>query len=286
MTRLDEPLRTQLATNSNISEAWDEQWQSRDEQLRAIVVSKNDFVGFIAEKFQRGLIPLASAESIQIHDLWIAMACTYADPKALQIIEERVFARLPGALRRTGKGESDIEDELQTLREKLFVGAPGRAPKIGEYHGLGRLFSWVRISAIRASQNQTRKHHREVRVEGDELWEQLLPAGDSQLEFLKERYQDSFRQALAGAVGSLSDRDRLLLRQHFVEGVPSGMLATLYQVHRATVSRWIVLAQESLLAATRARLLDDLEVSHEELESVLRLIQSQFETGITDLLVG
>ncbi len=88
------------------------------------------------------------------------------------------------------------------------------------------------------------------------------------------------------AVAGLGDRERILLRQHVVEGVPSTQLASLYQVHRATVSRWIVVAQETLLDSTRQRLVQRLQITAEELNSVLRLIQSQFETGIGDLLLG
>ena len=223
-------------------------------------------------------------ERLQLEDLWIATGCLHQDPVALKLAETRVFDRLPGALRRSGRSLSDIEEELQVLRVKLFVGKDGRPPRVADYHGLGKLYSWVRMVAVRDSQNALRSQGREKLVEGEELWERLLPAGDSHLEYMKETYRQSFRHALAQAVDALEDRERLLLRQHFVEGVPSGKLASLYKVHRATVSRWIVLAQESLLEATRSRLRADLGIDEDELESVLRLIHSRFEASLANLL--
>jgi len=87
-----------------------------------------------------------------------------------------------------------------------------------------------------------------------------LPPGHAQIEHLRPRYRDDFRHALSDAVLSLSDRDRVLLRQHFVECVPSTKLAALYKVHRASVSRWIVLAQEELLESTRKMLMARLKI--------------------------
>ncbi len=284
MTHLDAALRTSLQEIPSVSDALDQRWAEAACDELGFGYGQEEFAAVVAAKLTAGVLLPESLAGLHVRDLYIAAACASGDSEALRYMEENIFSKLPPALVRAGNGAEDVDDILQTLREKLFVGTREADAKIRSYNGQGKLFSWARIAAIRILQNRARGSHREVAVDSDELWERLLPPGDAQLEYLKERYRGSFRTALAAAVGALDDRERVLLRQHIVEGVPSTQLGALYQVHRATVSRWIVAAQEALLTATRAHLMKDLQVSTEELESVLRLIQSQFETGIGDLL--
>lgn len=261
---------------------------SRDiaENHAGVVFSLNEFARYLALKLESGEISPDSSMKLRLGDLFVAAACYHGDTCALDYIEKAVLAKLGPTLTRGGNSSADVDDALQVLRERLFVGNKARPAKISEYNGMGRLFSWARIAAIRILQNRSRKTRREVQVDPDRLWDTLLPTGDVEVEHLKKIYQDSFRRALALAVDDLSSRERVLLWQHAVKCVSSEQLGALYQVHRTTVSRWIFAAQETLLKGTRQQLTQELKLSPGELDSVLRLIQSQFETGIGDLLTA
>ncbi|HMR07624.1 MAG TPA: hypothetical protein PKA88_17700, partial [Polyangiaceae bacterium] len=52
-------------------------------------------------------------------------------------------------------------------------------------------------------------------------------------------------------------------------------IGALYSVHRATVARWIVSTKASLAKALHRALKSRLQVDQAELESILRLIESQ-----------
>jgi RNA polymerase sigma-70 factor (ECF subfamily) len=72
----------------------------------------------------------------------------------------------------------------------------------------------------------------------------------------------------------------LLLKQHFLDGLSIDRMAALHDVHRATAARWIAKLLERLLVDTRSRLQAALDVDAEELDSVLRLIQSCMDASI------
>src|SRR5262249_41683920 len=78
--------------------------------------------------------------------------------------------------------------------------------------------------------------------------------------YFKRVYRREFELAFREAVQSLSDRERILVRQHFLDGVSVNDLGRLYRVHRATAGRWLERARDALLAATRARLMARLAV--------------------------
>jgi len=99
-------------------------------------------------------------------------------------MEESVLRKLGPALMRAGRNQADVEDAMQILRERLFVGTGGNPLKISDYNGAGRLHSWVRVAGIRILQNLGRSVKREVLVDSSEVWEQLLPPGHTQIEHL------------------------------------------------------------------------------------------------------
>src|SRR6185436_8511874 len=70
---------------------------------------------------------------------------------------------------------------------------------------------------------------------------------------MKDVYRKSFKQAFEEALAALSIHDRLLLRQHFLDGLSIDRMAALHDVHRATAARWIAKLVEKLLVDTRAR---------------------------------
>jgi RNA polymerase sigma-70 factor (ECF subfamily) len=119
--------------------------------------------------------------------------------------------------------------------------------------------------------------HREVPSRDDELAELIGSEDDPEVAYLKRLYREEFKRAFHAAVDALDARDRLLLRQHALDGLSIDQLATLNGVHRATVARWVAAAREALLAATQQQMVRRLRLSRSELASVMRLIRSQLD---------
>jgi RNA polymerase sigma-70 factor len=72
-------------------------------------------------------------------------------------------------------------------------------------------------------------------------------AGETMLD--TEHHREAFREALQEALAMLTAREKTLLRLHFLDGMNIDALGTVFQVHRATVARWLV--------SIRTRVLED-----------------------------
>ena len=57
-------------------------------------------------------------------------------------------------------------------------------------------------------------------------------------------------------------------------------IGVLYGVHRATVARWIASVRESLFELTRRALISRLSIDEGDVDSVLRMIDSQLDISI------
>ncbi len=142
-----------------------------------------------------------------------------------------------------------VDDVRQALREKLFVGKEGVAPKIGEYNGRAALSSWLRVIAVRMAIDM-RRASREGRDAGGEEADRAPPGAveiDPEVRFIQQRYRGAFNDALRAAIDALEAHHREILRLHFVEGRTLDQLAASLGVHRATVARRIKAAREAVL---------------------------------------
>ncbi len=234
---------------------------------------------FLADKVPDGA-PLADALSaMRAADLYLACACSRGDSAAIAAFETRYFGEIDGVLARIRSPRVLGDDVRQMLRERLFVGTAKVAPKIVEYAGSGALASWFRVTAMRTVLNLVRGP-KEVPLDAEMLLASPGGQPDPELEILKRRYRKDFRAAFAEAVGGLDPRSRNLLRYAYSEGLGSDELATIYGVHRTTVNRWLADLRGALLSGIRAAMVRDLGVGKKELESILRLIQSQLEVTL------
>ena len=211
-------------------------------------------------------------------DLYLTCACTVGDAKAVARFEQEFFGTARDAIRRIAPEHAVVDEALQLLRVRLFVGS-GKEPGIGGYAGRGSLAGWVRIAATRIALTLLRGR----RADGNEqeLERFIAPQPDPELELNKRRYGAEANAALREAFGLLTARERNLLRQHFVDGLGIDQLGKLYGVHRATTARWLDKARRSLERATRQLLkqrLGDIGVS--TVDSILQMVQSELHLSL------
>jgi RNA polymerase sigma-70 factor (ECF subfamily) len=68
---------------------------------------------------------------------------------------------------------------------------------------------------------------------------------------------------------------------HYLDGLGGDAIGRFYGgVHRSTVLRWIEAARERILGETRRLLAARLRLSSSELDSLVRLVESQLDTSI------
>jgi len=197
-------------------------------------------------------------------DLALAGACAAQEPTAHAAFDTvLVEVEAAGAATRAPK---DLVDEVkQILRVQLLVPRDDKPAAIVGYRGKGPLRGWVRITATRELIRHQKKLAREQPIERS-LDEVLGAGADPVLAMLKAEYRSEFATALREAIADLGAEDRMLLRQQIVDGM------SIDEVGGA------------LVGATHRRLASRLAMPVEEIESVIRLVQSQLEASVTRYL--
>ena len=254
-------------------------------------VSAESFVAHLARSVAAGTpAPAAAVSLLHAADLYLACACANALPAALARFEAAHLTRLEVVLAGVVVITPEEVDEVrQQLRVKLLVGEPAtaRPPLISSYSGRGPLASWVRVAAVRQALTLVRdarigaRAGRRAAVEGA-LGTAL--GADPELDFVKGRYKGDFAAAFEAALGEIADRERALLRMHVVAGLTLEKIGAIYHVDRSTVSRWLADARRALLDGTELQLRDRLGLGPAEFESMARLLTSQLEIDLPELL--
>ena len=221
----------------------------------------------------------ADLDALAIEDLYLACACAAQDAAALQILHARLLPSLETALRRLDLGDGDLGDVTLAIVQRLVVDDP---PKIASYAGRGSLAQWLAAVGAREALSRRRTAARR-RGLLEAAADDLAPA-DPELSFLKAHYRGHFRDAFREAVGQLPAADRTVLRHRFVDGLTLEQLAAAAGVHRATAARWLGKIRQTLLTSTREGLHARLGVDEREIDSVFRLIASNFEVSVRGLL--
>jgi RNA polymerase sigma-70 factor (ECF subfamily) len=246
----------------------------------SISVPREAFITYLAERVPPTATSVDALRELRAEDLYLACACVLGDTSAIALFDAAYMANIGSLIPLpAGTSEGDVK---QAVREKLFLGRDGGAPKISDYSGRGDLAGWVRVVAVRTSLNLARGKKREVAFDEDELLADRAGTGpdDAELGHLKKLYRNEFREAFRQALAVLSVRHRNMLRQHYIDGLPMEKIGSIYQVHRITVVRQMKEARKELAAETRRRLKAKLRVSRGELDSIMRLIQSHFDVSL------
>lgn len=215
-------------------------------------------------------------------DLVLAAACCAQEPTAHAAFDA-VLTEVDAAGASTRSPPDLIEDVKQLLRVQLLVVKDGKPPGIAGYRGKGPLRGWVRITATRELIRHQRKRAREAPSDRP-LDEALADASDPMLSQLKAEYRTEFASALREAIVELAAEDRTLLRQQIVDQLSIDEIGAAFGVHRATAARWLQRARGALVTATQGRLAARLRVPVDEIESVIRLVQSQLDASVVRYL--
>ncbi len=242
-----------------------------------IALDEAAFVEHLAARVAPGDLSTAHVE-----DLWLACACARGVAGALAAFE-RVHAGDIRAVHAQARPPRPPLDDLgQLVRTKLFVGP---SPKILDYSGQGPMKSWVRVLGARTLVDMTRAPtERESPRDESAFLAVPAPGDDPELEYLKRTYRVELNQAFEEAARALAPEERNVLREHYAHGLSIDEIAGAHGIHRATAARRIEGAREAVLKATRQLLMQRLKLSRQELESVVRLIESQLHVTIERVL--
>ena len=251
-----------------------------------VAVADESFAAYLTQRLDAGADLDDALARLEVADLLLACGCATGDPVALRLFELHHLRGLRPVLGTMGLADPAIDEVLQRVRFNLLVGREGAPALITQYAGRGPLSAWVKVTTIRVALRMLQQE-RPAGAEPDEVLRVLAaPGDDPELVFIKQTYGDEFRAAFGRALAALPARARALLLQHYLDGLSTYALGTLYRVNQATVSRWLTRARRDLLAQTRALLMAGLRVGTEELESIVRLVGSRLEISLREVTSG
>lgn len=244
-----------------------------------LALAPHAFAGYVATRMPAADVPSAMLAKLHAEDLFLAAACASNVPGALAAFDAAYAGDVAAVWRTFRDPAVMLEDAQQIMREKLFVGGPQGGPKILAYRGEGELRSWVRVIAVRTLINAGQRK-RETPAE-DDVFLQLVDASHTpDIAHLKEAYRDELRMALRDAIAQLADREKNLLRYSLVHGLNIDEIGRIYGVHRTSAFRWLAAAREELTREVHRALAKRLRVSSSEVDSIVRLAMSRFDTTL------
>lgn len=248
-----------------------------------LVVDAETFAAELARRLGAGASPeqLARVRADHVH---LAIACAAGDVLAIRRFEAELLDEVDATAGRLRARPDQADDIRGQVRRILFVSEPERPAALCEYSGRGDLRSYLRVITTRELVRAIHKGRREVGVTDDAFLDMLSPASDPELGYMRERYRADVDAAMRAALAALADQPRALLRYSVVDGWSVDRIGALYGVHRATAARRIAAARAELGAAIRAQLAARLAISVDEVDSIVRLVQSRVDVSLERLL--
>lgn len=243
------------------------------------------FVAYMAERLRADDDVGEQLAKLHVTDLYLACACARRIPGAVETFEAHFSGTVEAFIRSVHGAAAASDDIRQSLRQKLFVDEAG-APKIERYSGRGKLSSWVGVTVQRIALNTVRRDNGRTATDVDALSDAMPAGANPELDYLKARYRAEFRAAFQQAVAELTQRERIVLRHHYVNGLSQERIARLYRINQASVSRWIANARESIRRSAERELRRRLDANASEIQSIAALIKSQFEMSLARCLEG
>ncbi len=258
----------------------------------SIYLPEDDFLRYLAQRLPPEEPVQATLAAVHGKDLYLACACGRGLPSALAAFERHYLSNLPAFVGHLNNGPEFADEVGQILREKLLVAAPGAQPKIADYSGRGALLNWLRIAALRTalslrrSQNAQRivGHGGETPEPDDDIGSSLPMRRDPEMDYIKDRYRQEFKEAFHQAFSSLSVEQRNVLRLHYVDGLNIDRIGAMFRVHRSTVARWLASSCAQVLDETRRMLRERLRLSPTEFDSLAGMVRSQLDLSILSYL--
>lgn len=252
----------------------------------AIAVTDAAFVSYVAERLTadaggRVELPLRLAE-----DLYLACACASGDENAIRAFQARYEPNYRAVFLRMGLGGAS-DDLAQLLLRRLFITEGDRPPAIIAFGGRGALGKWVKVLAAREGHRHLERERprskRTVQRDPEQI-ATVLGKIDPEVDRLKDGYRAQFKEAFGAAFGELPERERNLFRLQYLDGLNLDKMAAVYNVGRATIARWRTQARQRLLELTRNKLAGELGATSQDVESIMRFIDSQLDVSLSRLL--
>jgi RNA polymerase sigma-70 factor (ECF subfamily) len=244
----------------------------------AIELSRDAFIAFAEARMATW-----NGNPERAADLFLVCACLQKVPAAIAEFLATYGERVPQYLGRLARNADVLAEVRQTLVTRCLVGDEEHPPALNGYSATGSLEGWVRATAVREALALNRESER-MTGDVEAALEAQMPWADREISLIKQIYREPVSRAFAAACAQLSAEDRALLRLHYVDGVTTANLATMYSISRATLIRRLADARTALVEGVKTSLRSVAGVAEQDFDSVLRLVHSQIDLRLSVVL--
>jgi RNA polymerase sigma-70 factor len=232
--------------------------------------------------------------SLNCEDLCLAVACAKGDEAAWEDFYRDYRGYLIGISRSMTQDSGAAEQladstfaDLYGLRES----GGSRVSKFSFYSGRGSLRGWLRAVVFQLSADQHRQTSRFVQTEEPEEMDRLARAAtpekraSAETDFIHQRYRTAVSDSLRKGIQRLEPRDRLLLAYYYSDEMTLREIGKLFEVHEATVSRWLAKVQKKLRKLVEKSLEKEHRFNRREAAEAMQLAAEGIDISVREYLV-
>ena len=233
--------------------------------------------------------------SLNADDLCLATACAKGDDAAWEDFF-RDYRSYMVSVARTMTQDAGAAEQLadSTFAELYGLRESGgaRVSKFSFYSGRGSLRGWLRAVVFQLSADHHRQSSRLVQTEEPEDMDRIAHAAEkperrstTDLEYVRERYRDAVVASLRRAIEDLEARERLLLAYYYYDEMTLREIGHLFDVHEATISRWLTKVQKRVRKLVEKGLARDHRFNRREIAEAVELAAEQMDITVGDYLL-
>lgn len=233
--------------------------------------------------------------SLNANDLCLAAACAKGDDTAWEDFFREYRSYLMSVARTMTQDAGAAEQladstfaELYGLRET----GGARVSKFSFYSGRGSLRGWLRAVVFQLSADHHRQTSRLVQTEEPEEMDRLAhaaekpaPKSTTDLDFVRDRYRNAVAGSLRRAIADLESRERLLLAYYYYDEMTLREIGQLFEVHEATISRWLTKVQKHVRKLVEKGLARDHGFNRREVVEAIELAAEQLDLTVGEYLL-
>jgi RNA polymerase sigma-70 factor len=233
-------------------------------------------------------------DSLNCDDMCLALACAKGDDSAW----EDFYRDYRSYLINISRSMTQDAGAAEQLADSTFADLYGlresggaRVSKFSFYSGRGSLRGWLRAVVFQLSADSHRQTSRYVQTEEAEDMDRLAMAAapekqaSTEVDFIEKRYRAAVSEALRKGISQLEPRDRLLLAYYYCDEMTLREIGRLFQVHEATISRWLTKVQKKLRKLVEKGLERDHRFNRREAAEAMQMAAEGVDINVRDYLV-
>jgi RNA polymerase sigma-70 factor (ECF subfamily) len=230
--------------------------------------------------------------SLNCDDLCLAVACAKGDESAWEDFFREYRSYLLSIARTVAQDAATAEHLADSTFAELYglrkCGGE-RVSKFLFYSGRGSLRGWLRAVVLQLAADMHRQYSRFVQTEEDGEMDRLNYANHGErssieITFIRDRYRAAVSDALGRAIAQLEPRERLLLALYYYDELTLRQIGQMFNVHEATVSRWIARAQKRTRKFVEKSLARDHRFNRREISEAIELAAEQLDISVREYL--